>query len=630
MLSNKDLLSALKELKLRYNYSDELIESLKNDILNGKKNELLNFKHTPINIETFLTDFYFLGNETKDSWPIAIDSVIEIVNGKYKEVIFSGATGVSKNTRANWIQAYNLYYLSCLKNPATYCNLLDSSKIVMYMMNRTDATSKDVTFEKFKNLIEKVPYFQKEFPWRKDRTSALVFNNKIEVGYTVASPTNEALGQDFIGGTLDEMNFMEVTSNSKKADGNIYDQAKDTYNTLTARIKGRFLSDKYIPSTLCVVTSRLSDSDFTSWRIKQLELEQGELINHRYGFSKNSTFVSDFAQWEIRPSINKDGSIRYSGKKFFFAISDGKNPSEIIENKNNYNEVKNREVIEVPIEYEKDFRNDPEKALADIAGKVSKVTGRFFSSYMNQLYKSLEDYTNKKYEPIFAEFDEKIDLWDLDLGLPPINQKYFPLNPFVPRFAHIDLALSSDNAGIAIGYTLHDIPVGNFKNTYDAERKPKIVYEAVLGITPPKEGKINFEMIRRLFYFLKESVGVNIQYVSLDGFNSADMMQLLEANLFKVNYISVSGKNSISAYESLRTAIGEGVISLPINNVMIREFKELISDKRKVDHPVMSETGEKGTNDLVDSVCGVHKNIMQYYEKGELYNWSNLELLSLY
>ena len=137
-------------------------------------------------------------------------------------------------------------------------------------------------------------------------------------------------------------------------------------------------------------------------------------------------------------------------------------------------------------------------------------------------------------------------------------------------------------------------------------------------------------MIRRLLYFLKESVGVNIQYISLDGFNSADMMQLLEANLFKVNYISVSGKYSLSAYEALRTAIGEGVISLPLNHVMIREFKELISDKRKVDHPVMSETGEKGTNDLVDSVCGVHKNIMQYYEKGELYNWSNLEVLSLY
>ena len=156
MLSNKELVSALQELKARYNYSDEIIASLERDILEGRKNELLNFKYTPVDIETFLTDFYFLGNEIKDSWPIAVDSVIEIVNGKYKEVILTGATGVSKNTRANWIQAYNLYYLSCLKNPATYCNLLDSSKIVMYMMNRTDATSKEVTFEKFKNLIEKL------------------------------------------------------------------------------------------------------------------------------------------------------------------------------------------------------------------------------------------------------------------------------------------------------------------------------------------------------------------------------------------------------------------------------------------------------------------------------------------
>ena len=63
MLSNKELVSALQELKARYNYSDEIIASLERDILEGRKNELLNFKYTPVDIETFLTDFYFLGND---------------------------------------------------------------------------------------------------------------------------------------------------------------------------------------------------------------------------------------------------------------------------------------------------------------------------------------------------------------------------------------------------------------------------------------------------------------------------------------------------------------------------------------------------------------------------------------
>ena len=634
-LSPAKLKRALLDVQQQHNFSQEVMLQLEKEILAGKAQQLLDFKHTPVDIETFLTDPYFLGGVTKDSWPKPIDSVIEIIEGKFNEVILTGSTGRSKNTRANWIVAYNLYYLSCLTKPAEYCNLLSDSKIVLVLMNRTDKSAKDVTFGKFYSLITSTPYFKDDYKWDNEFKTKLAFpSDNIEVIYTVASPNNSALGEDTILFLGDEFNFMEVTDKSKKAEGNVYNQARDTYNTLMARIKGRFLTDKYIPSTSVVTTSRSSDSDFTSWRLSQLEsegLKSGfERIDHSEGYSIGKTYVSDGNQWDFRPSVNEDGSIRYSGKKFYFAISDGKNPSEILESIDSESDTKGREILEVPEEYRKEFTDDPDKALADIAGRVSKGTGRYFASYMKHIYNATTDYTSKKFEPLFAEYDISVDTWDLDHGYPPINPKYVVLNQHVPRFCHIDLALTGDNAGISIGYSLHDMPVGEFNNTYDVERKPKIVYEACIGITPPREGQINFEMIRQMLYYLKEKIGVNLRYVSLDGFASQDMMQILEANLFEVKYISVSGKNSLSAYKSLRTAFGEGTITIPPNKLMLKEFRELVYDGKVIDHPMVSETGEEGSNDVVDAICGTHKNIMEYYHLGELYDFDNYEVLSLY
>ncbi|MDB4461347.1 hypothetical protein N9043_00190 [bacterium] len=597
---------------------------MKEELITKNHTELLEFKYTPVDIEVFLSDPYFMGMVTKDSWPKALDSVIEIVRGKYSEVVLTGATRCSKNTRANWIQAYNLYYLSCLKNPAEYCGLLNASKIVMMMMNRTAQSAKDVTFDKFKSLIHSIPYFKEEYPYRKDVVTKLVFPNLVEVGFTVASPKNEALGQDFIGGNMDEMNFMEVTDKSKKADGQIYDQAKDTYTTLSSRIAGTFNTKKYIPSTLCTVTSRASDSDFTAWRQAMIAKEKGEEVQHANGYSKNGVYFSDYSQWEIRPESD------YSGKKFYFAVSDGKNPSEIIEDENNENEVKGRELIKVPDEYRKSFGDDPEKALADIAGRVSKATGRYFASYMKSVYDSISEFQKYNLEPVFADYDTAIDLWDLDHGFPPINKKYIPLNQYIPRFCHIDLAITGDNAGIAIGYSPHDVPIESFNNTYDTEVKPKITFESILGISPPKNGRINFEMIRKMLYYLKERIGIPIKYISLDGFESEDMMQIMEANLFDVEYISVSGKNSLSAYQSLRTAFGEKTIIMPNNNVLTNELRQLIYNGKVVDHPAVAEDGSAGHNDLADAACGVHKAIMKKYEEGTLYDFNSYEVLSLY
>ena len=629
-LSPNKLKKALLEIQQQHNFPAETMLKLEEEILAGRTKELLEFKHTPVDIETFLTDPHFLYNECKDSWKVPIDSVIEIMNGDFSEVILTGATGVSKNTRANWMQAYNLYYLSCLKNPANYCNLLESSTIYMWMINRTHQSAKDVTFAKFKSLIDTIPYFNEEFKYSSDFSSRLVFHNGVTVAYTTAAPDSDMLGSDSISAILDEAGFMERTEKSKKtADGKGYDQAKDTFNSLKTRIAGRFMSTKKIPSQLSVTSSRSSDTDFTAWRLAQLEAEPGEMVQHEFGRSKGRTYVSDFSQWDVRPKKNDDGSVRYCGKTFFFGVGNGKHPSEVIENPKEENEVKGREILEIPIEHQRQFETDPERSLLDVAGVASSASGRYFGSYMNVVYKATEAYTSNKLQPLFAEYDDPVETWDLDLGFPPINPKYMVLNAFVPRFSHFDLSVSGDTCGFAIGYSPSDMPLFRAENTFEMELKPKIIVESIIGIVPPNRegGQISFENLRSLLYYLNESVGLGIKYVSFDGFQSIDFMQILQQNLFETNQVSVHGINSVAAYETLRTAFSEGTVSIPDNKLLLKEIRELVyygTGKGRVDHT------PNGTNDLSDALTSLVKNMMLKFEKGELYDFDNFEVLSLY
>lgn len=628
-LSPSKLKKALLDIQATHNLSQEAVLQLEKEILAGRTQELLDFKHTPVDIETFLTDPHFLFNECKDSWSKPIDSTIEIMSGNYSEIILTGATGVSKNTRANWMQAYNLYYLSCLNNPAHYCNLLESSTIYMWMINRTHQSAKDITFAKFKSLVDTIPYFKDYFKYSSDFTSRLVFPNNVTVAYTTAAPDSEMMGSDTICSTLDEVGYMERTEKSKKtADGKDYDQAKDTYNSLKTRIAGRFMTTKKIPSQLHVISSRSSDTDFTAWRLAQLEKESGEKIQHEHGYSKGKTFVSEFSQWEVKPKVNKDGSVRYGGKTFFFGVGNGKHPSEVINNPKSENEVKGRDVLEIPVEHKLQFESDPERSLLDIAGVASSASGRYFGSYMKSVYASTEDYTNGKYEPVFAEYDSPIDTWDLDLGFPEINPKYMVLNAHVPRFAHFDLSVSGDTCGFTISYSPSDMPL--FKeHSHDMELKPKIIVESVIGILPPNRegGQISFERLRALLYYLKESVGIPIKFVSFDGFNSIDFMQILQQNLFETAQVSVHGINSVAAYETLRTAFSENIISMPPNALLLKEIRELVyfpKGRGRVDHTAT------GSNDLSDSLASTLKYMLDKFEKNELYEWNNMEVLSLY
>jgi len=82
----------------------------------------------PVDIETFLTNDYYLGLEGQ-VYPEIMKIMIELNTGEYVECVLTGAIGVAKTTIAVWTTAYQLYLLSLLDSPQKTYGLDHSSEI---------------------------------------------------------------------------------------------------------------------------------------------------------------------------------------------------------------------------------------------------------------------------------------------------------------------------------------------------------------------------------------------------------------------------------------------------------------------------------------------------------------------
>ena len=63
--------------------------------------------------------------------------------------------------------------------------------------------------------------------------------------------------------------------------------------------------------------------------------------------------------------------------------------------------------------------------------------------------------------------------------------------------AHVDLGLTGDSAGVAVGWAEGFTNVPRSDNTF--ELMPQINFDLILEVKPPPNGEIEFENIRRLF-----------------------------------------------------------------------------------------------------------------------------------
>ena len=522
----------------------------------------LRYKTQPVSVREFVFSKFYL-DKGDELYPEVLNELIELNSGKYDEAVLTGGIGSGKTTLALYSQAYQLYLLSCLRNPHALFGLDSSSEIKVVFQNIRESLARGVDYKRFRDMIEKSAYFKRHFMFREELLTKLIFPNRIEIE-PVGGTETASIGQNVIGGIIDEINFMAVVENSKQAaDGGTYDQAVELYNTIARRRKSRFMKLGQMPGLLCLVSSKKTPGQFTD--VKEAEAKHNPRI---YVFNKRV--------WDIKPTA-------FCGQKFRVFVGDESRKSRIIE-AGEVIPIKDAGLIdEIPIEFLQEFKDDITKALRDIAGRSTLAIHPFMPEA-------------EKVNACFGKRKSVIEQEKVDFVLTrPLIYKSRITDTQFKRFAHIDLALTGDSAGLVIGHVPEFVTVQK-QETY--EKLPVVAIDCALEIEAPTNGEIEFANIRRILYKLRE-FGMPITWVSLDSFQSADTMQILRAEGFTTGYQSMD--TTMVPYQMTKAALYEGRVRLPEHAKLKRELLTLERDfkKGKVDH------NPHGSKDIADALAGV-------------------------
>jgi hypothetical protein len=529
---------------------------------NDKITMLLRYKTQPVGIREFVESKFYLG-KAHEVYPAVMETLVDLNSGRYDEAVLTGGIGSGKTTIALYSQAYQLYLLSRLRNPHGLFGLDSSSEIKIIFQSLRESLARGVDYERFRDMVEKSPYFQRHFMYDKDINSKLKFPNRIEVE-PVGGNETASIGQNVIGGVIDEINFMAVVANSKQSSGGgVYDQAVELYNTIARRRKSRFMQAGHMPGLLCLVSSKKTPGQFTD--VKEEEARTNSRI-----------FVYDKRVWDIKPQS-------FSGERFQVFIGDAVRkprlltPSEVVS-------LEDRALIDhIPVEFKQEFLDDITKALRDIAGKSTAAIHPFMPD-------------TERVTQGFGKVKSVIEphRFDFSQTMPSLLPSRLT-DPQAKRFCHIDLALRGDCAGVCVGHVRRFVKI---KRDETYETLPEIIIDLAVEVAAPRGGEIEFSNIRRLLYKLREH-GMLIEWVTLDSFQSADTLQILRSEGFKTGYQSMD--TTMIPYQLMKSALYDGRVLLPTQPTLMSELPRLERDfkRGKIDHPA------NGSKDVSDALAGV-------------------------
>lgn len=506
---------------------------------------------------------------------------------KVYEIIFRGAIGTGKTTCAVLLLGYQIYLLSCLRDPHEFYGLMADSPLPVgiYTIHKYKAVKEYTTL---RTMVDKSPYFQECFPRHPDKkergriAGTLEFASRISV--ITGADELHAIGENILVLMIDEANFMRE---GKKGTGNKEDevgQAEALYNAARDRMVSRFMRGGIVPGLLILSSSERAKSDFVVKHCKQVRADP-------------HVRVAQYALWEVR---DQD----FSGETFNVVVGDRIRQSRIL--KPHETPPPGVQLLQPPIEYLKLFQNDLDKAIRDIGGQPTEAISPLIPR-VEVIYESI----NKELSHPFSK--ERFTLTDRDKVsiadylvqqklITVRNGKFVPCrDPEALRAIHIDLARSGDAAGFAMGH------IKQYKIETDREEVPEvelkklnpiIEMDMMLAILPPDEGIIPYKKIRDFIEVLNR-FGFRIAVVSYDGFESAESVSILQQLGYEAQVLSVDRNDA--QYMSLLSAMNEHRFLMYQYDVVVNELIELEHDikKKKVDHP------PKGSKDVADCLAGV-------------------------
>lgn len=334
-----------------------------------------------------------------------------------------------------------------------------------------------------------------------------------------------------------------------------------TYSSVKARIKSRFIKDGKLLGKMFMVSSKHAEHDFLEVYLQRRRNEP----------DSNTLYVVDEPLWVVKPANT------YSGKTFQVAYGAKQLMPQIVEPGDDIEYLKKMgyKILDVPVEFESDFRFNIVVSLQDLAGIALPGTTSYFSyRVFSKCYVDKPNpFTNEVLQIGMDDDMEYIEFFDM--AKIPENIRRLPIA------IHIDTALKHDLLGMsAVAY------LKNLIEDSDDGLVEKRVYEHIfsVGIQAPPGSEISLVKTRRFLYQLR-SMGLNIVVISTDTFQSAEFHQILKDKGFETAIRSLD--RTPEGYQILREAMLEGRISLIRHSRLENELIYLQRDTAtgKLDHP---------------------------------------------
>lgn len=532
------------------------------------------FNERPASIDEFLGDNYL--NIASGIRPGVREALIDIFgdesNGtsiaRVSEAIFTGAIGIGKTTLASIALPYMCHWVLCLRDPQAFFGLLPGSRIAFMLMSTSEDQAKQVLFADIFARINHSTWF-KSHPYDPKFKSQIRFPKDIWILPGDSAETTFE-GYNILGGILDEIDSHRVTP--KK------DYAQSGYDTIHSRISSRFGE-----RGLLILIGQMKKSEGFAAR------KYSEFLRNPKAAVARMTIWESFGWDHYEKDLN--------GEPLHFWYNPRRKvivPTPVVES----GMIDSSTLIKIPERYRKDFENDPAKALRDLAG-IPPIVGSVYIG-MSELIYLCRDKWKERYG-----FETPVRPSVSDLQFEP----WFKALDRMPRAMHLDIAYADD--GDSFGMAMGHVP----ENTeVDGELRPIAVMDFVARLRPPPGRQIILSDVRQLIYYIRDDLGFNITKVTMDGFQSTDMMQQLQKKRFHVDYLSMDRKKI--PYQDMRDAIYERRLEFPVYKnylrhgdvelieITIRELEQLVDNGTKIDHP------PGGSKDIADSIAGVVYTLM--------------------
>lgn len=527
------------------------------------------YNHEPVGIREFIESNEFL-DAGDGIWPVVMLELEEINSGKYIELLLTGSIGSAKTHIAIYTIAYQLYLMSCMDDPHTAFGQDRSAELMIIFQNINEPLAK-IPYKRFRSIVQRSPYFKNHFPFNKDLESEMQFPHNIVVKPVGGSMT-AVLGQNVIMGLLDEVNFMEIVEKSKKeAEGKKFDQAEELYSTIVMRRKSRFMDARRegnsLPGIFCMASSKRYPGQFTDRKQKEAETDK-------------TIYVYDKRIWEVKPKGT------FGEARFRVYIGDPSHLPRIIKSPEEEEPFMKGLIDEIPLEFKSDFEKNIFKALKDIGGRSTRVNNPFIVDLeaLRACFGVVDNIVSRN----SCDFKDTISNI-LPKRIHSLQHK---------RFAHIDLGITGDSAGVAVGHVPGFARIAGY-DSEESELLPVIQFDLLLEVYPPVNGEINFAKIRAVLHELREQHGMEVKWLSMDSFQSRDTLQIMASKGMITGLQSID--RTPEPMDFLKSAFMDKRINAPTHAKALQEAEFLQIDETtgKVDHP------PGGSSDIIQAMAGV-------------------------